>query len=91
VEVEVTRVDAEPFGELAVGQRLAAPEGLEDPEAKWMPQRLQLLGAVDRQDVVQSPSLPQGYVYRLSDGRAAPARRPPPGPRRASSFRAASG
>src|SRR5438093_356514 len=52
VDVEVARVDAEPLGELAVRERLAAlGERLEDLQAKRVPERLQLLGLFDQKDV----------------------------------------
>src|SRR4051812_48700324 len=55
MEVEVTRVDAELARQLAVRERIVSvrPERLEDPEAERMAECLQLIGAVEHQDVEQ--------------------------------------
>jgi hypothetical protein len=53
VEVEVTRIHAEPLRKLTVRQVLsgARAEHLEDAEPKRMPERFQLLVAIDRENV----------------------------------------
>ena len=52
VEVEVARVDAQPLGELPVRHLLGVVVGserLEHAQPQRMPERLQLVGAADRQ------------------------------------------
>jgi hypothetical protein len=53
MEVKVTRIDAEPLGELAVRQvlPLALPEHLEHAEPQRVTEGLQLLCPFDREDV----------------------------------------
>ena len=56
VEVQMTRVDAEPLGELAIGQRLVfAAELFEHAQAQWVSERLQLLGLIDGESVAHEP------------------------------------
>jgi hypothetical protein len=55
VEVQVAGIDPEAFGELAVRERVAfvvaRPESLEDAQAQRVPERLQLLGLIEHEDV----------------------------------------
>jgi hypothetical protein len=55
MKVKVPRVDAQALGELAVCERsfLALPEHLEDSQAEWVTERLQLLRTIDREDIEQ--------------------------------------
>ena len=72
VEVEMARVDVEPLRELAVRQRLAAfaAEHLEHAKPERMTERLELLGALDREDVAAARlGGSQGHAkttYRIS-------------------------
>ena len=64
VEVQVAGIDVELLRQLAVGQALAAlvAEHLEHTKAERMAERLELLGALDREDVVGSWwSVPRSY------------------------------
>jgi hypothetical protein len=55
MKVQVTGIDAQALGELAVrqGSFLALAEHLEDPQAERVTERLQLLGTIDREDIEQ--------------------------------------
>ena len=56
MEVQVAGVDPEPVRELAIRERLLAlaAEHLEHPQSQRMAESLELLGPLDRQDVVGS-------------------------------------
>ena len=58
MEVEVPRIDVQALGELPVRQLLVVlAEQLERPEAERVPEGLQLLGPLDREEVLEGGPL----------------------------------
>ena len=66
VEVQVARIDLEPAGELAVRERLVrSAERLEHLQPERMPERLQLLGAVELEGGLPGDRLRLGIAHRV--------------------------
>ena len=69
MEVQVTRIDAQSLRELAIRhRRLGLAQRLEHAQAERMPERLELLGTVDDEDLRDRSGLGvgrarRGYIY----------------------------